>query len=160
MWYVFKYIYKTLFITNLQSSISEALRKYPTIATLHRIANTDYTMPDGAILPKGTFIIIPSYAIHHDPEIYPLPENFDPERFSEEGRQTRHPYSYLPFGEGPRICVGLRFGMMQAKIGLAMLLSNFRFSTCPKTEIPLKIDQVYMLFVPQNGVWLKIEALV
>lgn len=132
---------------------------YPTIATLHRIANTDYKLPDGAIIPKGTFVIIPTYAMHHDADIYPLPETFDPERFSVEGRNTRHPYTYLPFGEGPRICVGMRFGIMQAKIGLAMLLSNFRFSTCPKTEKKLKIDQVKLTLTPQNGVWLKVEAI-
>lgn len=96
--------------------------------------------------------------MHHDPELYPAPDTFDPERFSEDARKSRHPYTYLPFGEGPRVCVGMRFGIMQAKVGLAMLLRNFRFRTGPKTENPLLIDQVKLMLTTKNGMWLKVEA--
>lgn len=54
----------------------------------------------------GTSVVIPVYALHHDPEYYPDPELFDPDRFSEEAQIFRDKYTYLPFGEGPRICVG------------------------------------------------------
>lgn len=129
------------------------------MATLHRVTVTDYKLPNGAILPKGTFVVIPSYAIHHDSELYPSPETFDPERFSEAGKRTRHPYAYVPFGDGPRSCVGMRFGLLQAKIGLVMLLRNFRFSAGPKTEYPLIFDQDSPLLVTLNGLWLNVEAL-
>lgn len=101
-------------------------------------------------------MVIPTYAIHHDPELYPQPERFDPERFSDEQKSGRHPFAYLPFGEGPRICIGLRFGQLQAKIGLASLLRRFRFEVCERTEVPIKVDQINLLYVPLNGVWLRV----
>lgn len=57
-------------------------------------------------IPKGQRIIIPFYAMHQDPDIYPDPHVFDPERFNKEAVQSRHPMAYIPFGEGKRICIG------------------------------------------------------
>jgi cytochrome P450 family 6 len=66
----------------------------------YRIPRTDIT------LEKGIQIFIPVFALHYDPQYYPNPERFDPERFSDEEKKNRPQYSYLPFGEGPRICIG------------------------------------------------------
>ena len=57
-------------------------------------------------MEEGTKILIPVYAIHHDPEYYPDPERFDPDRFTEENKVSRDHFTYLPFGEGPRVCIG------------------------------------------------------
>jgi hypothetical protein len=66
-----------------------------------------YKIPDtDVVLEKGILTVIPVLALHHDPKYYPDPERFDPERFSEEEKAKRHQYVYLPFGEGPRICIG------------------------------------------------------
>jgi cytochrome P450 family 6 len=130
---------------------------YPPVATLHRRALTDYQLPNGSILPKGTGVVINVLAFQRDPEHFPEPMQFDPDRFTNEVKATRHPFSYIPFGEGMRICIGMRFGLLQTKLGLAMLLKNFKFNVCSKTEIPLKIDTVNMLHTPLGEVFLNIE---
>nr|CAD7256497.1 unnamed protein product [Timema shepardi] len=85
----------------------ETLRKYPTIPILERKCTKPFTFPGtDYLMKKGDKLSIPAYAIQHDPKYYPDPERFDPERFTEEAKQSRHPFTYLPFGEGPRICIG------------------------------------------------------
>lgn len=67
----------------------------------------DYKVPDSDLtIEKGTRCLIPIVAIHHDEEYYPEPMVFDPERFSEENKKGRHPFAHIPFGEGPRMCIG------------------------------------------------------
>ena len=58
------------------------------------------------VVEKGVPILLPVMGLQHDPKYFPDPEKFDPERFNEEEKQKRHPFCYLPFGEGPRICIG------------------------------------------------------
>lgn len=69
----------------------------------------DYKVPNtDAIIEKGTTVIIPTYGLNYDEEYYPNPENFDPERFSTENKHARSSYTHLPFGEGPRLCIGIK----------------------------------------------------
>lgn len=94
----------------LEQCVDETLRKYPVVSTLTRSPSHEYTIPDTKVtIPAGQSIFIPVHAIHHDPEIYPEPEKFIPERFTPEEKSNRHPFAYLPFGEGPRICIGMRW---------------------------------------------------
>lgn len=75
---------------------------------LDRVCGEDYAIPGSkVILEKGTFVYIPMFGLHYDPEYFPEPERYDPERFSEENRKRIPPYSYIPFGEGPRNCIGI-----------------------------------------------------
>lgn len=131
------------------------MRMHPAVGTLHRVINKDYTLPNGGVAPKGTYVIVPAVAFHNDPDIFPNPQCFDPDRFNDENKSKRHLFAYLPFGEGPRICIGVRFGMLQTKLGLATLLKHFRFECCAKTKIPIEIDNVSLLLLPSGGVWLK-----
>ena len=69
-----------------------------------RKASNDYKVPNtDLVIPKDTMIFTPVYAIHHDEIYYPNPSIFDPERFNDENKKGRHPMTYLPFGEGPRL---------------------------------------------------------
>lgn len=77
---------------------------------LIRKCTEDYKLPNSdALIEKDTTILINVQGIHYDKELYENPEVFDPERFSEENRKNRHPYAHLPFGEGPRNCIGNYF---------------------------------------------------
>jgi cytochrome P450 family 6 len=94
-------------VNKLLNAVAETLRKYPPVPILSRECSKPYEIPGiDAVLETGTKVIIPLIAIHHDPKYYPEPDRFDPERFSEEEKRKRHHYVYLPFGEGPRICIG------------------------------------------------------
>ncbi|KAI4486370.1 hypothetical protein M0802_012318 [Mischocyttarus mexicanus] len=92
----------------LQMVIYETLRKYTTLPHLSRACTKNVELPNfNVVIPKGTNIIIPILGIHNDPEYYPEPEKFIPERFTDVEIHARHRYVYLPFGEGPRICPGM-----------------------------------------------------
>lgn len=133
---------------------------YGPVPTLLRTASKDYKMPNTNLtIPKGTLTMIPVYAIHMDPEIYPEPKKFDPERFSEENKRNRHPCAHMPFGDGPRNCIGLRFGLMQTKIALINLLINFKFLPSARTTIPMEFDFNSIILAPKDDMWLKVEKL-
>lgn len=133
---------------------------YGPVFQLLRTAQHDFKIEKtDLIIKKGTLVVIPTYAIHTDPEFYPEPMKFDPERFSDENKRNRHPMAHLPFGEGPRNCIGLRFGLMQTKVGLIKLLTNFRFLPSDKTTIPMKFDSRALVLSPSNDMWLKVEKL-
>lgn len=125
-----------------------------------RVLNSNYKVPNtDYVLEKGTQIIIPSFGIQNDPDLYPEPEKFNPDRFSHDENQKRNPLTFLAFGEGPRNCIGLRFGMLQAKIGLATLLLNYRFSNSDKTPNPMVFAAKKVFLAPEDGLWINIEKI-
>lgn len=140
----------------LEKFVSEVLRIYPPATRFFREAKDDITM-NGWFIPKGTDVTGPIYALHRDPEYWPDPETFDPERFTEENKATRHPYAYLPFGLGPRICVGMRLALLQTKMSIVNMLQHYRFMTCDQTEIPVILEKGFLTRA-QNGIKLKVEA--
>lgn len=123
----------------LDSVVSECLRLYPTIGRLERIAKEKVEI-NGITIPKGMLIMVPVYALHRDPELWPEPEEFKPERFSKLNKQNINPYTYLPFGMGPRNCLGMRFAQVLVKVALVEVLHKYSFQVCEETEIPLKMD--------------------
>ncbi|XP_065080037.1 probable cytochrome P450 6a14 [Ochlerotatus camptorhynchus] len=144
----------------LNMVIDETLRKYPTVDSLMRTASKNYQIPDSDLkIPEGTLVFIPTYAIHHDPEYYPEPERFDPERFNAENRTSRHPFVFLPFGEGPRNCIGMRFGLMQTRVGLITVLRQFRVRPSDNTPSRLVVDPKSGIPTPLGGVPLLIERI-
>lgn len=128
----------------IQQIIDETLRRYPPVTILNRECSRDFKI-DNTIIAKGTKVFIPTYGIHMDPKYYPNPTEFDPERFTEEAKRARHPFAYLPFGEGPRMCIGMRFALMQIRVGIAQLLLHNRLVADPSVKVPLTFDKGFML---------------
>lgn len=140
--------------------LQETMRKYPTFVLLMRKCTKDYKLPNtDIILQKGTAVIIPVQAIQNDPEFYPDPEKFDPNRFDLEEVQSRVDHTYIPFGSGPRICIGLRFAMIQMKVAITMLLLNYKFTLNEKTGIPLVMNPATFILTPQAGTWLNVSKI-
>ncbi|EAT37908.2 AAEL010158-PA [Aedes aegypti] len=138
----------------------ETMRKYPPAGNLGRCVTKDYNIPNTNItLRKGLNVVIPVHGIHHDAEYYPDPERFDPERFSAEESTKRLPFTFMPFGEGPRNCIAARFGMLMAKVGVASMLMRFQFSKCSKTAVPLVISPKHASMSPEGGMWLKVKEI-
>jgi cytochrome P450 family 6 len=91
----------------VSSCIAETLRKYPPLQVLLRVCTKPYRIPGTDVtIEKGIRTFISVMGLHYDPKYYPDPQRFDPERFSEAEKKKRPQYVYLPFGEGPRICIG------------------------------------------------------
>ncbi|XP_024876802.1 cytochrome P450 6A1-like, partial [Temnothorax curvispinosus] len=141
----------------LDKVFKETLRKYPPATLLRRESMSSYTFNGiNVSIPKSQQIWIPIYAIHRDPDIYPKPDVFNPERFDEETVRSRHPMAYLPFGDGPRNCIGARFAVYQSKVGLVKILRNYKVETCEKTPIPYVNDPKAVVLTPKGGLHLKI----
>ncbi|XP_019645051.1 PREDICTED: cytochrome P450 3A24-like [Branchiostoma belcheri] len=118
----------------LEMCVNETLRIYPGAKRFDRVCREDADI-NGLHIPAGTNINFPVWAIHHDPELWPEPDKFRPERFSKEEVAARDPFAFLSFGAGPRGCVGMRLAMLEIKLALARALQKFRFVTCEKTEV-------------------------
>ncbi|XP_044004561.1 probable cytochrome P450 6a13 [Aphidius gifuensis] len=144
----------------MEKVFRETLRKFSPIPMLIRGSNTEYTLSGTNVtIPKNSKIAFPVYGIHYDPKIYPNPEVFNPENFSPEAIQSRHPMSFLSFGEGPRNCVGMRFAYQQSKVGLIKILERYRVDVCDKTDIPYKFSTRGFSLEPLNGIYLKFTKL-
>lgn len=139
----------------LERVFCESLRLYPSAARTNRLAENDIVI-EGYTIPKGTDISFPIYSIHRDPRFWENPTKFDPERFTPENKAKRHPYAFLPFGHGPRNCIGMRLAQVEMKFAMVYILQHFRFKICSETEIPLKISKAGLL-KPENGVRLLLE---
>ncbi|XP_031624489.1 probable cytochrome P450 9f2 [Contarinia nasturtii] len=145
----------------LDQVICEVLRKWPPGFVVDRLCTKDYNYDDGEKLKlkaeKGDTFIFPVYAIHHDPKYFPNPEKFDPERFSDENKNSIISGTYLPFGIGPRNCIGSRFALMEIKAILYNLLLNFSFEPNEKTQIPLILKKSSFSLDSENGVHLELK---
>ena len=107
-------------------------------------------------IPKGSGVVVPVYFLHHDPDLWENPEEFDDTRFLPENRGKHHPMAWQPFGAGPRNCIGMRFAILEAKLALARLLQEYKLVPGPKTEIDnIEVDYKPISMTPKNGVYVK-----
>ncbi|XP_028640278.1 cytochrome P450 3A13-like, partial [Grammomys surdaster] len=140
----------------LDMVVNETLRLYPIAGRLERVCKTDVEI-NGVFIPKGTVVMVPTFALHKDPKYWPEPEEFRPERFSKKNQDSINPYVYLPFGNGPRNCIGMRLALINMKVALVRVLQNFSFQPCKETQIPLKLCK-HGLLQPENPILLKVVS--
>jgi len=139
----------------LDAVISETLRKWPPAILTDRLCNKDYSLEydDKKItIKKGQLIWIPILGLHTNPDHFPNPEKFDPSRYNEDNVGSIIPGTYIPFGIGPRNCIGSRFALMQIKSILFYMLKEFTFEICEKTTVPIKMGKLTLL--PKTGIHL------
>ncbi|XP_058837446.1 cytochrome P450 9e2-like isoform X1 [Topomyia yanbarensis] len=143
----------------LDMVISESLRMWPIGTLIDRMCVKDYLVDDGQgcrfTIERGRSVFVSIIGLHYDPKYYPEPERFDPERFSEQNRDKINPNAYLPFGLGPRNCIGSRFALMEMKSIVYYLLLNFSFEVHEKTQIPLRFEKSPTKLKTEKGVWLE-----
>ncbi|XP_046636785.1 cytochrome P450 4c3-like [Daphnia pulicaria] len=133
----------------LECCIKETLRLYPSIPLFSRRLTED-VQAGGYTLPKGLTVIFNIYSAHRNPEVYPDPDAFKPERFLPENSVGRHPYAYVPFSAGVRICIGHRYAMLELKVSLANLLRRLRFSISDPSA-PLETPSMQLTAKPKSG---------
>ncbi|XP_049832801.1 probable cytochrome P450 6a14 [Schistocerca gregaria] len=142
----------------LEKVVNETLRMYPPVPILNRDVVQDYKLSRyDCVLEKGTKVVIPVMGLHHDRKFFRNPVNFDPEHFSDEQKVSRHPFSYLPFGEGPRICIGMRFGLMQVKLAMIHLLSKFDFLPVGDKQVEVRMAPNNLLLTAIGGINLRVQ---
>ncbi|NWU73865.1 CP4FN protein, partial [Pterocles burchelli] len=136
--------------------IKESLRLHPPVTAVSRFCSEDMALRDGRVIPKGVLCLLSIYGTHHNPNIWPEPQVYNPLRFSPENSQGRSPLAFIPFSAGPRNCIGQSFAMAELKVVAALTVSRFVIGldvTRPprrKTELILRAE---------DGLWLRLEPL-
>lgn len=142
----------------LDQVVSECLRKWPPAMMTDRVCNKEIAfIVDGQTITikEKQQLWIPIYGLHMDAKYFPDPEKFDPERYNEENVGKIVPGSYIPFGIGPRNCIGSRFALLQIKAIIFHLMKHFTFEICEKTIFPLKLGNLTV--VPEKGIHLELR---
>ena len=139
----------------------ESLRLHPPFTSISKECTEEieleYQKGKKIVIEKGINVYIPLYQIQRDPEYYPKPTEFTPERFDPEHggvKAFKEKGVFLTFGDGPRICLGMRFAMMQAKAAIVEVIRSFSISVNPKTEPGVVLDPNEFLNIKKGGIWL------
>jgi cytochrome P450 len=142
-------------LTFTRCVFKEALRLYPPITFIPRVATQDTRIGNKKI-KRGTMVMISPWAIHRHQKLWANPDAFDPERFSPERESEIVAGSYLPFGSGPRVCVGAAFATTEATLILARLMRRFSF----KVHDPDKVRPIARLTTrPAHEVFVGVKAI-
>lgn len=125
-----------------------------------RVCTKDYEIPNTeATLDAGSNVFISVLGIHRDPEYYPNPDRFDPQRFAEVNKKKRPTLTFIPFGEGPRICIGARFGLMQAKAGVCLLLNRYKIFPAKDQNYEIEFEPTLIVLTKKGKVLLNAEEI-
>ncbi|XP_063362387.1 cytochrome P450 6B2-like [Cydia amplana] len=141
----------------LDQVFSETLRMYPIVDILQRKAENDYKLPGTDVtIAKDQIVFASVSGIHHDEKYYSEPEKFDPDRFSPENVAARHSFAYLPFGLGPRHCIGMRFARVQSWVCIIRLLSKFRLEAGKNTVRSFSNNPYRLIMAPNKTLYVNV----
>jgi cytochrome P450 len=133
--------------------IEEAMRLYPPVHTTARTAIGEDRI-GGVRVPPGALISISPYVTHRNPNLWPEPDRFDPERFRPAAAAQRHRFAYLPFGGGPRICIGNSFALAEGQVVVAAIAQRYRVRLAPGHMVkPIGL----LTLRPKGGIWVTLE---
>lgn len=145
----------------LDQVISESLRYWPPVGGTNRECNKDYTIDLGngrnLLIKSGEQVFIPVSSIHRDPKFFANPNTFDPHRFDDDKKSLIIPGSYMPFGAGPRVCIGSRFALMEAKLLIFTILSKFTIEVCDKTPKKLEFISSFGAFEFKEKIFVELR---
>ncbi|XP_030331344.1 cytochrome P450 4F22-like isoform X1 [Strigops habroptila] len=136
--------------------IKESLRLHPPVVAVSRRCSRDLATRDGRVIPKGVICLMSIYGTHHNPEMWPDPQVYNPLRFSPENSQGRPPLAFIPFSAGPRNCIGQSFAMAEMKVVVALTLARFRIRPDPARPPRRKPE---LILRTEDGLWLLLEPL-
>lgn len=121
-------------LKNLERCVLESFRITPTIPFFMRRLDASLRVSDDLELQPGTNVLVPIWIVHRDPDNFPNPEKFDPDRFIPQNNTKRHPYSYIPFSAGPRNCIGYKIALMELKVIMAWVLKYYEICSSDRLE--------------------------
>ncbi|CAG9769207.1 unnamed protein product [Ceutorhynchus assimilis] len=137
--------------------IYETLRRYSPAAEVPRQCTKTYTIPGtNSVIEKNTFVLIPVWLIHMDPEYYPNPEKFNPENFLPENKHSRQDFVFMPFGGGPRFCIGSKIALMHIKVNLIKQFRKYRFALNPKTPENITFESLSLTLRAKENIYLDV----
>ncbi|XP_020280578.1 cytochrome P450 9e2-like [Pseudomyrmex gracilis] len=145
----------------LDAVVNETLRLWPVGVFLDRMCTQEFELPPALpggkpfVVKKGRSIWFPAYGLHLDPQYWEEPEKFNPDRFFD--KKNINSIAFIPFGLGPKMCIGNRFAVLEVKVLLFHLLARCELKPCEKTNHPLQLSKANFALQPENGFWLKIQ---
>ncbi|XP_061088832.1 cytochrome P450 4F3 [Conger conger] len=145
-------------LTNLPFTtmcIKESMRLHPPVTTVTRRFSQDMTVAEGRVIPQGNICLVSIYGTHHNPELWPNPEVYDPSRFDPENSTNRPSLAFIPFSAGPRNCIGQNFAMAEMRVVVALTIRRFRVT--PGSSEVRRLNQ--LILRAEGGLWLQLEPI-
>ncbi|KAF1533045.1 Leukotriene-B4 omega-hydroxylase 3, partial [Eudyptes sclateri] len=136
--------------------IKESLRLHPPVTAVSRCCTEDIALRDGRVIPKGIICLMSIYGTHHNPDVWPEPQVYNPLRFSLENSQGRSPLAFIPFSAGPRNCIGQNFAMAELKVVAALTVARFTIRLDAGRPPRRKPE---LILRAEDGLWLLLEPL-
>nr|XP_031837097.1 cytochrome P450 9e2-like [Nomia melanderi] len=148
----------------MDAVMNESMRVHPSPIFIDRKCSKDFELPpalpggEPVTVKAGTIFWVAVHSIHHDPRYFENPHHFDPERFLQDGKRIMNSGAFVPFGLGPRMCIGTRFALTEIKVLLFYIFARSNAKACSKTTIPLELSKVTTFInTASKGFWVKME---